>query len=101
MFHCLLKSGMDIGQYDPCVDNEVATYLNRPEVQQAIHANMTGTIPGPWADCTDRITYSSKDLFSSMLPVYKKLLKTGMQTTSRPESIHQAVPTIPVIRCLP
>jgi serine carboxypeptidase-like clade 2 len=36
--------------YDPCVDDEVETYLNRPEVQVALHANVTG-LPYRWTDC--------------------------------------------------
>ena len=45
------------GDYDPCVDNEVEIYFNRPEVQKAMHANMTG-MPGPWVDCNSNIAYS-------------------------------------------
>ncbi len=45
------------GDYDPCVDNEVEIYFNRPEVQKAMHANMTG-MPGPWVDCNPNIAYS-------------------------------------------
>lgn len=45
------------GDYDPCVDNEVEIYFNRPEVQKAMHANTTG-MPGPWVDCNSNIAYS-------------------------------------------
>ncbi len=45
------------GDYDPCVDNEVEIYFNRPEVQKAMHANTTG-MPGPWVDCNPNIAYS-------------------------------------------
>ncbi|KAH9543433.1 hypothetical protein CY35_13G064700 [Sphagnum magellanicum] len=36
--------------YDPCVADEVETYLNRPEVQVALHANITG-LPYQWTHC--------------------------------------------------
>jgi len=62
-------------EYDPCIDNEVELYFNRPDVQAALHANTTGDLPGPWTSCTQRIAYSRRDLLSSMLPVYDELLK--------------------------
>ncbi|DBA89195.1 TPA: hypothetical protein ACH3X1_016344 [Trebouxia sp. C0004] len=62
------------GDYDPCVDNEVEIYFNRPEVQKAMHANMTG-MPGPWVDCNPNIAYSMDDLFTSMLPKYRDILR--------------------------
>ena len=45
-------------KYDPCLDSETELYLNRPEVQAALHANVSGTLPGPWQDCTQAIQYS-------------------------------------------
>jgi hypothetical protein len=65
--------------YDPCIDNEVEVYLNNPAVQAAIHANTTGTVPGPWQDCSDRVQYSEKDFLSSMIPVWKSLVKSGVR----------------------
>ncbi|DBA70172.1 TPA: hypothetical protein ACH3X2_012218 [Trebouxia sp. C0005] len=62
------------GDYDPCVDNEVEIYFNRPEVQKAMHANTTG-MPGPWVDCNPNIAYSMDDLFTSMLPKYHDILR--------------------------
>ena len=70
------------GKYEPCIDNEVALYVNRADVQAAMHANTTGNVPGPWADCSAIVDYSRKDIFSSMLPVYKRLLKSGALSVS-------------------
>ncbi|KAL8554455.1 hypothetical protein ACS0TY_002596 [Phlomoides rotata] len=39
-----------ISSYDPCSDDYVYAYLNMPQVQEALHANITG-LPGPWEDC--------------------------------------------------
>lgn len=36
--------------FDPCSSNYIYEYLNTPEVQKALHANVTG-IPGPWDSC--------------------------------------------------
>lgn len=78
----MISAPCTAGTYDPCIDNEVAVYLNRPDVQAAMHANTTGLIPGPWADCTELVDYSRKDLLTSMLPVYKELLKTGAHSST-------------------
>ncbi|CAA0816583.1 Serine carboxypeptidase-like 40 [Striga hermonthica] len=37
--------------FDPCSDNYVQAYLNRPEVQKALHANVTNSIPYDWSFC--------------------------------------------------
>ncbi|KAF6252042.1 peptidase S10, serine carboxypeptidase [Scenedesmus sp. NREL 46B-D3] len=66
-------------RYDPCVDGEVETYLNLPEVQAALHANQTRKLPWRWSDCSGMVSYSREDLLSSMLPTYKNLLGTGLK----------------------
>jgi len=38
------------GSYDPCTESHSTVYYNRPEVQRALHANLTG-INYPWATC--------------------------------------------------
>ena len=36
--------------YDPCVAEYTTEYLNRPDVQEALHANVT-KISYPWTHC--------------------------------------------------
>lgn len=43
-------------------------------MMQALHANVSGQLPGPWETCSRLIRYDRSDLLSSMLPVYRKLL---------------------------
>lgn len=50
-------------------------------MQAALHANQTVKLPWRWTDCTRRIMYSRSDLLSSMLPVYRQLLITGLTLT--------------------
>ncbi|CAL8098355.1 unnamed protein product [Prunus armeniaca] len=38
------------GGYDPCTKNYATTYFNRPDVQEALHANVT-KIACPWIFC--------------------------------------------------
>lgn len=46
------------GRYDPCIDSEVEEYVNRPEVQSALHANVSGSLPGRWSDCSTSVAYN-------------------------------------------
>lgn len=80
--------------YDPCVDNEVEAYLNLPAVQAAIHANQTVKLHYRWTDCTSRIQYSRSDLFSSMLPVYQKLLGRGLKMLIYSGDVDGIVPVV-------
>ncbi|KAK4477054.1 hypothetical protein RD792_016256 [Penstemon davidsonii] len=66
-----------LSQYDPCSDDYVFTYLNTPEVQKALHANVTGT-PGPWDSCNDFIFYNWNEEPETVLPVIKELMASGI-----------------------
>eukprot|EP00808_Paulinella_micropora_P011814 g47362.t1 len=59
--------------YDPCTSDYTATYLNRADVQSAIHAKPPPFNKGVWSECAD-IPYNRKDSYNSMLPIYKTLL---------------------------
>ncbi|CAJ1933863.1 unnamed protein product [Sphenostylis stenocarpa] len=61
--------------YDPCASDYTEVYLNRPEVQKALHANVT-KIPYPWTHCS---IGSWTDSPKSMLPVLKKLIAGGLR----------------------
>lgn len=39
-----------VSGYDPCTENYAEKYYNRPDVQKALHANITG-IPYKWTAC--------------------------------------------------
>ncbi|KAG2701806.1 hypothetical protein I3760_06G060600 [Carya illinoinensis] len=73
-------SGIDgwhrkILSYDPCSSTYIETYLNRADVQEALHANVTG-IPYPWTRCSKEIK-SWNDAAESVLPTIKKLIASG------------------------
>jgi len=57
--------------YVPCITNYITTFLRNPDVVKAIHANAT---PFRWSMCSPRVSYSYKDVLSSVLPLYHKLL---------------------------
>ncbi|XP_042414745.1 serine carboxypeptidase-like 34 [Zingiber officinale] len=58
--------------YDPCVLNYTEKYFNRPDVQEALHANAT-KIGYTWTHCSDAIS-KWNDAPSSVLPVIRKLI---------------------------
>ncbi|KAG2491396.1 hypothetical protein HYH03_010187 [Edaphochlamys debaryana] len=80
--------------YDPCVDDEVEVWLNRPEVQAALHANQTVKLPWRWTDCTRGIVYSREDLLSSMLPVYGELMKANLRMLIFSGDVDGIVPVV-------
>jgi carboxypeptidase C (cathepsin A) len=55
--------------YDPCVDNYAIKYLNRPDVQAAIHAK-----PTVWRECSIKIVYNQSDSRNPMEPIYHFLI---------------------------
>lgn len=59
---------------DPCIENYLASYLNNPDVQKAIHANVS-----TWYECSPNLNYSYADVLASVLPVYSFLLKAGIK----------------------
>ncbi|XP_055806554.1 serine carboxypeptidase-like 34 isoform X2 [Solanum dulcamara] len=63
--------------YDPCLSDYTETYMNRPDVQAALHANIT-KISYPWTHCSNNISFWSDAPFS-MLPTIKKLIDGGLR----------------------
>ncbi|KAL3581436.1 hypothetical protein D5086_015768 [Populus alba] len=64
--------------YDPCTERYSKVYFNHPEVQKALHANVTG-IPYPWKTCSDIVGDYWADSPLSMLPIYKELITAGLR----------------------
>ena len=59
IYDCILAADSGSAGYDPCIDNEVEAYLNRGDVQAALHANDSAhALPYPWSDCNHRIHYN-------------------------------------------
>ncbi|XP_025828780.1 P-(S)-hydroxymandelonitrile lyase-like [Panicum hallii] len=65
--------------YDPCVDFHATKYMNLPEVQKAMHANVTGSIEYPWSLCSDPVYDNWPETPHSMLPIYKELIAAGLK----------------------
>ena len=52
--------------YRPCSDLHLATYLNRPDVQQAIHVSPQVSTR-KWYDCSDIVDYDPNDFDASII----------------------------------
>nr|ABR16596.1 unknown [Picea sitchensis] len=62
--------------YDPCIDDYVSKYFNRPDVQKAIHANVTN-LNHRWIHCSDLLRWN--DSASTVLPIYRHLIARGLR----------------------
>jgi hypothetical protein len=68
--------------YDPCVDNYGLLYLNRLDVQTALHVNASSaqkgnsstTLPVRWDECSYSLNYNKSDGLVPMMPTYLNLL---------------------------
>lgn len=63
---------------DPCTVNYAEIYYNRPDVQRAMHANVT-SIPYKWTACNEDLFINWGDSEYSMLPIYKELIEAGLR----------------------
>ncbi|WVZ12712.1 hypothetical protein V8G54_017242 [Vigna mungo] len=76
--HIRFKNLHMISGYDPCTENYAEKYYNLPEVQKAMHANVTD-IPYKWTACSEVLLKNWKDSEISVLPIYKELTAAGLK----------------------
>ncbi|KAK1417488.1 hypothetical protein QVD17_26617 [Tagetes erecta] len=77
--------------FDPCSEDYIFSYLNIPQVQNALHANLTG-LPGPWQDCNDDIFYKWTDQPFTMLPTIQRLMGSGIRFWIYSGDVDSSVP---------
>ncbi|XP_057870486.1 serine carboxypeptidase-like 46 isoform X1 [Cryptomeria japonica] len=63
---------------DVCVEDEATTYLNRPEVQKAFHARLTGGISS-WRECSDVLKYDHLNVEIPTTGLLGKLVTAGIR----------------------
>ncbi|XXG60906.1 hypothetical protein AAC387_Pa04g2701 [Persea americana] len=64
----------DVG-FDPCSDDYIHSYLNLPQVQKALHANVTG-LPYQWTSCT---SLPWNDSPTTILPIIQQLMASQIR----------------------
>ncbi|KAJ1411884.1 Serine carboxypeptidase, serine active site [Sesbania bispinosa] len=62
---------------DVCVDDKVTNYLNRRDVQEALHAKLVGV--QKWDVCSNILDYDMLNLEVPTLPVVGSLIKAGIR----------------------
>lgn len=62
---------------DPCLKDRIFTYLNKPQVQEALHANTTH-LPFHWDFCEGPLVYQEANLDMNLIPLVSNLLKEGI-----------------------
>ncbi|KAJ9159537.1 hypothetical protein P3X46_025041 [Hevea brasiliensis] len=66
-----------LAYFDPCSDYYVQAYFNTPEVQEAMHANVT-KLNHDWEPCSD-ILGSWKDSPSTVIPLLQEFMANGLR----------------------
>lgn len=62
---------------DVCVEDETFTYLNRKEVQEALHAKLVGITT--WTTCSGVLKYDMQNLEIPTISILGKLVKSGVR----------------------
>ncbi|XP_065855294.1 serine carboxypeptidase-like 25 [Euphorbia lathyris] len=76
--HRPLKSFRQLYGYDPCTEKYAEIYYNRPDVQKALHANLT-KIPYKWTACSEVLNRNWNDTEASILPIYRQMIAGGLR----------------------
>jgi len=63
-------------KYRPCDGKHVKRYLNRPDVQEALHVNRKVT---KWHECSNDIDYNDDDFEKSLVDLYRELIEKAKQ----------------------
>ncbi|XVE49169.1 hypothetical protein DITRI_Ditri01bG0060700 [Diplodiscus trichospermus] len=71
------KTQRDYCGFDPCSENYVDFYLNTPQVQKSLHANVT-RIPYRWQSCSGTISQAWNDSPLTVLPTIQRLMAKGI-----------------------
>ncbi|XP_041008354.1 serine carboxypeptidase-like 45 [Juglans microcarpa x Juglans regia] len=62
---------------DPCLQGRIFTYLNKPHVQKALHANTTH-LPFHWDFCEGPLIYQENNTDMNLVPLVSDILKAGI-----------------------
>ncbi|XP_031268538.1 serine carboxypeptidase-like 25 isoform X1 [Pistacia vera] len=80
-----------ISGYDPCTEKYAEIYYNRPDVQKALHANIT-KIPYMWTACSELLNRNWNDTDVSVLPIYRQMIAGGLRVWVFSGDVDSVVP---------
>ncbi|KAK7336437.1 hypothetical protein VNO77_16978 [Canavalia gladiata] len=64
-------------EIDVCVGDKTITYLNRKEVQEALHAKLVGV--SKWSTCSSVLHYDNQNLEIPTIPILGSLVNSGIR----------------------
>nr|KYP70446.1 Serine carboxypeptidase-like 45 [Cajanus cajan] len=73
----VLNQLQETQKIDVCVGEKVTTYLNRKEVQEALHASLVGV--AKWSTCSGVLHYDYQNLEIPTIPILGSLVKSGIR----------------------
>ncbi|XP_058722985.1 serine carboxypeptidase-like 45 [Vicia villosa] len=76
------------GDIDVCVGEQTATYMNRMDVQNAMHAKLVGV--KSWSSCSGVVVYDIQSLENSTISILGTLVKSGVRVlvySGNPDSV--------------
>ncbi|XVF47073.1 hypothetical protein PTKIN_Ptkin03bG0079600 [Pterospermum kingtungense] len=74
-----------VNSFDPCSENYMSSYLNKPEVQSALHAKVS-----EWHQCSNKFNWT--DWAPTILPIIKNLMENGLRVWLYSGEVDSAVP---------
>ncbi|KAH9324390.1 hypothetical protein KI387_004568 [Taxus chinensis] len=73
----VVKNVKKVDGINLCADDDTSSYLNKKEVQEALHASRSnGTYP--WSFCSGRLAYDESNRGINIIPVLTELLNSGL-----------------------
>ncbi|XP_019429723.1 PREDICTED: serine carboxypeptidase-like 45 isoform X1 [Lupinus angustifolius] len=67
----------EVARVDVCEEDETITYLNRKDVQEALHARLVGI--NTWSTCSDVLQYDMQNLEVPTITILGALVKSGIR----------------------
>ncbi|XP_028766709.1 serine carboxypeptidase-like 45 [Neltuma alba] len=73
----VLSQLQETQKIDVCEEDKTHNYLNRKDVQQALHAKLVGL--STWSVCSDVVKYDMQNLEIPTIPILGKLVESGLR----------------------
>ncbi|XP_030518725.1 serine carboxypeptidase-like 45 isoform X2 [Rhodamnia argentea] len=88
----VLNKPQETEKIDVCVPEETVKYLNRKEVQEALHARLVGI--SRWTTCSSVLKYEMQNLETPTVPILGELVKSGIHVLVYSGDQDAAIPFI-------
>ncbi|KAI3928694.1 hypothetical protein MKW98_024295 [Papaver atlanticum] len=62
---------------DPCLADRIFSYINKPQVQEALHASTTH-LTSSWDFCSGPLVYQQDNLDMNLIPLVSNLIRDGI-----------------------